>query len=264
MTTGTLEAGAIPSRLAIARLAIGAAIAAFVITRVYLLLLFVAHGTDLFIYFNYAVRGVDLGQSAYRDFAVEYPPLAYWLMTVPRHLAAERLAAGDLNRPEVMGPAFGAFAFAFRALMLLADALSFALICRVARLLNPRSVSWVAWGYLAITTTMHQFLYDRLDIGLLLLLLVWAHGRVAASGRAALTFGNILSYVALGLSVPYKLVGLFVLPLVLWGDWLVEGGDWRAARRVAWLGLAGAAAAAVPFLVQGLWSGGDVFGFLAY
>jgi hypothetical protein len=48
----------------------------FALTRIYLALFFEPQLTDLRVYFNYAVQGVDLKRTAYKDFAIEYPPVA--------------------------------------------------------------------------------------------------------------------------------------------------------------------------------------------
>ena len=101
-------------------------------------------------------------------------------------------------------------------------------------------------AYVAVTTSSLYLLYDRLDLGLLLLLLVWALAWLRSiEARASAEAWRLASYAALGLSVAYKLIPILMLPYLLLADWQA-----RPRCRV-WPGLlAFVAALAIPFLVM--------------
>jgi hypothetical protein len=92
------------------------AVPAFLLTRLYLCCFFAAGATDIRVYFEYVVQGVDFGLTPYQspppvpegEFPslkewsrlryysqkienLEYPPVAYWLSAVPRLLSSERM-----------------------------------------------------------------------------------------------------------------------------------------------------------------------------
>jgi len=81
------------------RAALWLAVPAYILTRIYLCFYFAAGATDLRVYFEYVVQGVDFGLTPYQAPArpvpeglvyyaqkmenLEYPPVAYWFSAVP-------------------------------------------------------------------------------------------------------------------------------------------------------------------------------------
>ena len=124
--------------------------------------------------------------------------------------------------------------------------------------------SWVAWGYIAVATPLAHVLYDRLDMGLLLLLLIWIYGRIRSFEEGPLSGWNILSYVALGVSIPYKLIGIVAVPFVVLAD--LRGRSPIRAKLLRGFVLAGTCllVAAIPFVVQWNSSGSATLSFFKY
>ena len=94
---------------------------AFVVLRIYLLVLARPVYSDVGLYFDYAVRGVDLQQAVYTDFQIEYPPLAWHVIALPRLLGGEAVTERQLQYPEGLNAAYAAYAQSFRFLMFLFD-----------------------------------------------------------------------------------------------------------------------------------------------
>lgn len=217
------------------RVPLWALVLAYIATRVYLIGFFTAQlNSDRVVYFEYAMYGVDFGLAPYRHeyLRMEYPPLAYWVMCVPRLLDDERVPREAINRPELM-PFIDRHHRSFRREMLLLDAASFAtflaLVCRRRReLFAPAS-----WSYLGGTTFLAHVLLDRLDLGVLFCVLAWAwcwlRGDEAQSGW----WWRPLGYLALGLGVSFKLVPIMIAPLALVCDARLARG-----RRDGLVGLA--------------------------
>jgi hypothetical protein len=199
--------------------------------------------SDAKLYCDYALRGVDFGQVAYRDFTIEYPPLAWGLIALPRLLASERCS------PEMQGDALAdcreAYRRAFRGLMFGCDLATLALVWAIARRRCPARQGSLCLAYVLATTSGLYLLYDRLDLGLLLLLLAWALAWLRSIERkASAGTWRLVSYALLGLSVAYKLIPILALPYLLLADWRAR------PRWGVWAGvLAFTAALAIPFLV---------------
>src|SRR6185437_15749145 len=170
----------------------------FVATRVALLASPWPHLSDVPRYCDYALRGVDQGEVPYRDFVIEYPPLAWDLIAIPRWLASERCPA-DASAAK-QAACRTEYRRVFRGLMLLADVVSLGLFWAIARRHAARYGS-LCLAYVAVTTSGAYLLYDRLDLGLLLLLLFWAYCWLRSTeGAAGSETWRIVSYGALGLA----------------------------------------------------------------
>ncbi len=250
----------------VARWTFGIGVAAFILSRIYMLLFFnsTAIATDLPIYFTYGVRGVDLGQTAYSEFSVEYPPLAYWAVTAPRQLRRTTVTEDELVAKVGLDGAFRHYVALYRGAMIMADVLAFFLVLKIGNRLHPRGSPWMACGYVAVTTPLAHVLYDRLDMLLLLLLMIWIYGRVRSQEAGPLSVWNVVSYIALGLSIPYKLVGIVVIPLVLFADARQEPANRQRFMTGGILLSVCLAFAAFPFIVQALSSGAATLSFLTY
>jgi hypothetical protein len=182
------------------------------------------HPSDIRIYFGWIMQ-VAAGRTAFVDFPVEYPPLAWWVMQIP----------GTVDRL--------AYFFRFRALMAAADIVSFALLTWLVSKRRPSFTTPFACVYLGATLILAHELYDRLDMGVLLFtalaLAAWIAARpggqvpetserrlaqgssnrdspiVQESGSPHANWWLAGAYVAAGLGTAYKLfpavVGLVFL-----------------------------------------------------
>jgi hypothetical protein len=59
-------------------------IVVFLISRIAVVMLLPGLSSDTQLYCAYAIKGVDLGEIPYADFDVEYPPVSYWAVCLPR------------------------------------------------------------------------------------------------------------------------------------------------------------------------------------
>jgi len=176
--------------------------------------------------FDYAVRTTDLGLVPYAQVKIEYPPLAYEVMTLPRRFATERITVEQLKK---QAPAqFAAYEFRFRAIMLSAEALAFGLLLLTVAARGPDRLAMAAWAYLACSTPLAHVLDTRLDAGLLLLLMAWAWCWTLATRSRSLTFG-CFAWLTVGLGVSYKLFPLVMVPLL--GVAELRGPDRQSRRR---------------------------------
>jgi hypothetical protein len=241
--------------------------AAFVATRVYLLFFFQPLYTDLVGYFEYAINGVDFRQTPYRDNPtdrpLEYPPLAYWTMAVPRWLAATPLYRADAIQGRHW-EALPDYVAIFRREMFAFDLGAFVLFLLIVRRRRPALLLPAGLGYIAVTTLLGHVVYDRLDIGVLFFLLAWAYAwlRSDETNRWSIAW-QIASHVALGMGIAYKLLPIVVVPLVIIGDLRAIRSARDAARQAATLLLL-AATATGPFLFYLLRDGTYVFGVFRY
>ena len=204
----------------------------FIATRCWVLAAFEPTPTDIVHYQESARRGIDCGWVPYRDFLMEYPPVAYWVMTVPR-LIDRQSYAGDRGSPEAIQALTVHYGRWFRAEMLVADVICFGLLLWLAGRQLPRA-AWVPpAAYAALTIAQPHLIYDRLDLGLLALILLalacWlrslrsVHANLWACG----------AYLALGLGISFKLIPLVMVPFLLLADFQALGLGRQLLSRVA-------------------------------
>jgi hypothetical protein len=236
----------------------------FALTRIYLALFFEPQLTDLQVYFNYAVQGVDLKRTAYKDFAIEYPPVAYWLIALPRYVSGEPISEEIYRDPPQRERYFAVYARGYSSLMLLLDFAALALLLGIVRRRAPDRLALVAGGYLLTTTLLGHVLYDRLDVGVLLLLLGWCYTRIRATESGAGYFWNPLSYLLLGLSVSFKLLGIVAIPFVLLADWWSPRRADRRAVECLVLVISAVAGMTLPFALHYPAAGWSTLDFLKY
>lgn len=243
-----------------------AALLVFVATRVWLLGWFEPKlNGDVLIYFRYAVDGVDLGHQAYRETDLEYPPLAWWTIATPRVWPSQPIYRSYLLIGDGSLSDFHAEYFQrFRALMALFDSGAFALFLAIVARRRRELLATAAWGYVLGTTLLPHVLYDRLDIGLLFFVLLWAWCRLRSTTNPGTTaMWQIASYAALGLGISYKLIPLAIVPACVMAD--VRSA--RANR--AWGSLFASGVALVltalgPFIYYHLASGPGVWKLFTY
>jgi hypothetical protein len=237
------------------RAMIALAITLFVLTRFYLLFVLRPQLSDVPLYFQYAGNAVDLHQTPYMgEFEIEYPPLAWWTISAPRLLDDRRIS--DPRNPSQVMPVFVDYQRTFRGLMFLFDLASFAVLLLIVRRRRPRLTGWAALVYVIAAALFVHLLYDRLDVGLLMLLMLWAYSWLQSledSGRKEAWVAA--AYLLLGLSISFKIIPIICVPFLLLAEFY-------APRRLSRLTVALTALAAGiggPFLIQYAVSGSGVF-----
>ncbi len=241
------------------------AVFAYLASRIWVFLFVTPISPDRILYFKYAVRGIDSGRVAFADFEIEYPPVGYWAMAAPRLVDGERLTPETVTDRSEVARQFGRYSLLFRLQMLILDAVAFGLFLALVRRSRPEFVGLAAWGYVLSTTALHHVLLDRLDVGLLALLLgwLWTRSRVPADGRSGPW--NAASYAILGFGIAFKLVGVVALPFVLLSDFRAgAGGTGRRLLDCVLLTLVAVVATALPFAVHAPFAGWKTLGFLEF
>ena len=237
------------------------AIALFLGTRGYLLFAFQPMSSDVEEpYFSYAVQAADERLTPYQgDFRIDYPPLAWWVIYAPRLLDSQRIT--DVQDSQQVKPVFVFYNRGFRGVMFGCDVASFILLILIVRKRRPQWTGWAALTYTLTTTILSHLLYDRLDMGLLLFILLWAYCWVCSleSQRKTIAWSTA-AYLMLGLGISFKLVPVICVPFLLLADW------YAPQRSLRWtVGLASLiVAAGLPFLIQYIISGPALFTFIIF
>jgi hypothetical protein len=235
------------------------AILLFIITRCYIAFVLDPRITDITLYFGYAAKTIDRNREPYRDFSIEYPPVAWWSIAAPRLLDGRRL--GQSRHSPTNWSIMRDYHQAYRLEMALFDAASFVLFLAIVRKRRLQLAGWAALTYVLTSTILCHVLYDHLDEGTLLLSMlgVYAWTRTLGPGRFSLAW----SWAALfffGLGFSHKLIPVVAAPFLLLGQWR-EPDRWR---RMA-VGLFGLALGmAGPFAIQYAVSGSGVFALFAH
>ena len=231
---------------------------AFLVSRLWLLTGFRAAGGDLGIYEAYARMGVDEGQVAYRDFAIEYPPLAWWFIADSRRIARAIQTTLQPFQQWVLG--YIDYAYLLRVELLAVD-----FLCLILLLLVGAKISAAAeWGlpaaYCLASASQPHLIYNRLDLVLLAFFLAsiycWLRSLEAdgATDRWAMA-----SYFCLGLGASFKIIPILFAPFLILADlWAVRSRG-KIARRAAAL-----AAGLGPFAIQACVSGPAVLYLFQY
>lgn len=228
---------------------LGASIAIFAASRLLLLVGPWPHHNDVDLYFHYARQGVELGKVPYRDFTFEYPPLAWAAISLAAQLAGD---SGPLS--------YDAYRECFHWLMAACDLAAFVLFWSITRRRAGRWHGPLCFSYALSTAVCGYVLYERLDAGLLLLLVGWAYAWLKGiKGRRGGLAWSLGSYVLLGLGMGYKLVPAVLVPFLLLSEWRV-GGLPRLAPAVATLAIC----IALVFAPLYPAAGADQFNFLAF
>jgi hypothetical protein len=222
---------------------------AFAVSRALLLFWYAPQPTDIRIYFGWIVQAAA-GRTAYADFPVEYPPLAWWVMQLP----------GTVDRLT--------YYFRFRAFMAAADLVSFVLLAWIVSKRRPSLLTFFAWIYIGTTLILAHELYDRLDMGVLLCASAALAAWLAATpgGRDARAFAPCSkrwlagAYAAVGLGTAYKLFPAVLAPLFAVSE-ITTRTRFRAVMLRAVLF---ACVAAAPVALSSWHIGRAAFGFLDY
>jgi hypothetical protein len=238
----------------------------FVLSRGYIIVGLQPHRTDIVDYFYKAISAADLRQVPYKDFLLEYPPVAWWTIYLPRLLDGQGVT--DKNDSRQVEPAYKTYRRVFRGLMFLCDVGALMLLLMIVRSRRPDWMVWVALTYTVTTALLGYILYDRLDVGLLFLLMLWAKCWTRSlenpRGKGGISDGTVAwsaaAYAALGLSIGYKLIPVLCVPFLLVSEWHTP----RRWARLLMAVLALGATAVFPFAVQYAISGPDVLALFKY
>lgn len=252
------------------------AAAAYVVSRFVFYACFSAATSDIWVYLNYVVQGVDYQRTPYlqsgpssqllRDIKLlEYPPAGYWAMAVPRMLSSWRMPA-EPDDP-ALADAYGQlllthyahYDYGFRGLMLLFDLGAFVLFALILRRRRSEYLAWGLWGYVLSTSALGYVLLERLDVGLTFLLLAWAYCWLRADDSPSRGWlWSAASYAALGIGISFKLIPIIVVPFPLLAD---LHALWRKPRELRLLAgpLALSITALGPFAYYYAQVGGDLW-----
>jgi hypothetical protein len=232
-----------------------AAVALFVVTRLGMLFVFEPPNSgEVRLYYAYASQGVDAHQTPYRDFPIEYPPLAWWTIAAPR--VFQQCWSGGLPQAPEAWPGFAEYRSAWHWLMALADLVSFVTLLLIVHNRRPQLAAWAAFLYVVITAILAPLLYERLDTGLLMLLMLAGYAWTRSLKEPHRPLGwFIAAYALLGLSVGYKLIPLVGIPFVLLVEWHAPRRQMRLAAALLVL----AVTIGLPFAIQYTVSGPGVF-----
>lgn len=213
------------------------AVVAYLLSRFLLYACFSASSSDVFVYFNYSLAGVDYGLTPYRDIdRLEYPPTSYWIICLPRlftYEPADKLVypAVTPEQVELYSKHIQRYDLAFRGLMLLFDAASFWLLLAIAKRRRPDRQAWAAWGFVLSTSCLGYVLLERLDVAVTASILAWAYcGLRADDDDRRAWLWMILGYAALGFGVSYKLIPVLLVPFSVLADLVRiarKPHDWR-------------------------------------
>jgi hypothetical protein len=226
------------------KLPVWTALAAFLASRAYLLLELQPRISDIHYYWTRTVLYLVEGRMPYRDFPVDYPPLAWWAICLPRL---------------VPNPFAWTYATRFRCEMFLCDVFAFLLLHAIMQRRRPQATGWVCLGYALTTAVLGHILYDRLDVGLTLFLLAWAYCWVRSLDDSSPRRWTLLAYLALGLSIGYKFIPVLIAPFGL----LTELRGEQRWKHTAQAAVVLAGATLFPFLISLPWTGPNVFGFMS-
>ena len=220
---------------------------AYFATRIYLLRFFTPRMSDLAgTYLGLSLHGMDCGQIPYADFDIQYPPLAWWLIALPRLLDPRQFTLDVLDDQAAFFALFHDYARVYRRILFLFDLAAMVLFWRLTRprrqdtalelasdtrsgpfafgTAEPRRRerrTWVRYAlglnltYIAATTGLGHLLFDRLDLPLWLLLVAWASLWLSAEPQRAFCVRTAAAWIVLGLSVSFKVIPVLIVPYLL-------------------------------------------------
>lgn len=216
---------------------------AFLLPRLLMAGMFDPPMSDLVYYFNRSVQGVDLEKTPYLEFDLEYPPGAYWMMSLPRRLDLRQFTPAETTDQTTMDAAYRDYAATFRWIMFACDLLAAWLLLEAVGHWRPDRRLAAAWGYSLASLMIINLLYDRLDMGIVLLLAIAMYARSRARDNGSGFWWDALAYSALGLGGAYKLFTLIALPFL----WLTDLRRERSLIRMLGLASMATLAALLPF-----------------
>jgi hypothetical protein len=204
--------------------------AVFIATRIICFLLVSTNWTDISIYSQYA-QNILGGQTPYKEFTVEYPPIALLIFVIPGLLAK----------------ILGSYRISYRLFMMIFDLGCLFLISGLLKHFywSEKSRQFRAvLLYLILTGLSFQFLYDRFDIVLSFLILLSAYLAIVRKNWLG-------AYLILWIAIFTKLFPLILIPLY----YMIESRNTNQHRKPL-VDLAVAAVAGIAFgFIVSLWLG---------
>ena len=145
--------------------------------------------------------------------------------------------------------------------MALCDVACFALLLAIAWKRRLALAGWVVLSYTVTSALLGHLLYDRLDVALLLLLLLWAYCWVRSLEDSSQAFAWMAaSYFMLGLSISFKLIPVVASPFLLLSELYAPRRFVRIAVALACLTVS----VISPFIIQYAESGPGVFALFGF
>jgi 4-amino-4-deoxy-L-arabinose transferase-like glycosyltransferase len=144
--------------------------------------------------------------------------------------------------------------------MAVADGLAFGFFIAIVRRWRPEIVGPSALVYAIASAMLAHVLYDRLDAGLLLLILAALYCWTRSTDSTTPGNWRRMAYFVLGLGVAFKVIPVLLLPFFL-------VAELRRADRLQAIGVAAisvVAGLALPFGIQFLISGAGVFDLVSF
>jgi hypothetical protein len=238
------------------------ALVAYVASRVSILAFFTPLGSDIDVYCQMALNTVDLAQPPYTAAnPVEYPPLGLRVLTLPRVVALKKVAPDEVSK-QTFDRMVIEYAPVHRLFMLMFDAASLALFLATVIRRRPEKLAVCAWMYVVLTTILSHVILERMDVGLLFFLALWAAAWVRAPQSLRPMAWYTLAYAALGFGAAYKLIPALLMPPLVVGHWRAEG---RRGWIKAGIGvLTFTVTCAAPFAIEAVRSGTAVLNVFTY
>jgi hypothetical protein len=240
-------------KISVALIALG--ISLFVFTRLSILFELKPRISDMRNYFIYAAKANDFHEIPYqKDFEIEYPPLAWWTIRAPRLLNNQEIT--PTSDPLQAYPIFLDYSNAYRGLMFLYDLVSLAILSIIVWKRRPQLTGWAVLIYTITTAILCHLLYDRLDMGLLLLLILAAYCWIRSLDVSCRTVAWMATaYALVGLSISYKVIPIICVPFLLLSEFHAP----RRLMRLTYALPALIGGICIPFMIQYAISGPGVF-----
>ena len=203
-------------------------------------------------------------RAVYRDLHFEYPPVAWWVMAMPYFFSdgTTRNLAGHFQGSEALYN----YTNLFRGFMLICNIAAFVFFVLLVRRRKPGSEGRAALLYVFCTILLGHVLFDRLDSCLLLLLVLGSYLWVLSSEpkqKGAFDFESyrFWAYVtSIGLGIGFKIIPMLAVPFLV----IAESQQKHAMRRLRFAFFGLFIGAGVPFLIQYMVSGPDVFAVFSH
>ena len=140
-------------------------------------------GTGYFAF--YAQKGVDADEVVYRDFDLEYPPVAWWVAIVPRLIDPHKYSETRVSKETIRQYQSWYWRW-FHVEMFLVDVACLWLSLAIGRRVSRAAEFALPAAYTLITIAQPHFMYDCLDLVLLLFfqLCIYCWLRSLESSRA--------------------------------------------------------------------------------
>lgn len=206
----------------------------FIVTRILCFLIVASNWSDIPIYSRYSDNILD-GQTPYKEFEVEYPPLALLFVVIP----------GLLTK------ILGGYLVNYRLVMMLFDLGNIWLINRLANYSteNPGTIAFKSLLiYLILSGLAFQLLYDRFDIAVAFMILLGVYFAVIKD----VWFGT---YLMIWMAVLAKVFPVILFPLFLMAQAKIKREKHKFIIDFAFASLSFLGVIILSYLLFGSWWG---------